>query len=177
MSIQTSDILLKLSTTTGPGNSTAGSPNSSLGGFISTTQVTNNSLHNLFDEISGTENAASESEYRCVFVHNSNATDTFFNVIAFISAEVAGGADVAIGVDAVAASAVGATDAQADDVVDEDTAPSGVAFTSPTVSANGIDIGDLASGEVRGVWIRRTAANTVALENDGTTLRVQGESL
>lgn len=177
MSIEAADILLKYSETTGPGNTIAGSANGSLGGFCSTTEITSATLHNLFDVISGAENIALEAEYRCFFVHNSNVTDTFLNVRVFLVSEVAGGANAAVGVDATAASAVGSALAQAVTVADEDTAPSGVSFTIPTDYAAGAIIGDLAPGEVRAVWVRRTTTNSAAQSNDGVTLRVQGESL
>lgn len=177
MAVSSSDILLKFSVTTGPGNSTAGTASGSLGEFISTTQITSAVLHNLFDIISGAENLASDVEYRCIFIHNSHATDDFLNVKVYIQSEVADGASIAIGVDTTAASALANASAQALEVVDESTAPVGVTFTSPTTLETGIDVGDIAAGEVRAIWIRRTAANSAALENDGATLRIQGESI
>lgn len=177
MSISASDIKLKLSETTGPGNANAGSPNDSLGGFISTTELVSATLHNLFDEVSGTENLASESEYRCLFVHNASATDAFLNVRVFFSAEVAGGADSAIGVDGTTASVIGDTNSQAVTIADEDIAPSGVSFTSPVDYDGGIVIGNLEAGECRAFWVKRTTSNSAAVENDGVSIRVQGESL
>ena len=78
MPIASSDILFKLSVTTGSaGNSTAqGDPNASLGKYISTTQITDNSANNLFDDVSGDENAASTVDYRCFFVHNNHGSLT-----------------------------------------------------------------------------------------------------
>lgn len=178
MPIASTDILLKLSVKTGAaGNSLAGTPDGSLGKYISTTQVADATLHNLFDLVTGAENAASESEYRCVFVHNANASIVFQNVKVYLSAEVAGGAVTAVGVDPTAASAIGATAAQALEVVDENTAPTEVAFSSPTTLAAGISLGDIGPGQCRAFWVRRTTANSAAQANDGVTLRIQGESL
>ena len=178
MSVSSTDILLKLSTKAGAaGNTTAGTPAGSLGKYISTTAITPASLHNLFDIIEGGENAASESEYRCIFIHNNNATDDFLNVFVYILSEVSDGASVAIGVDPTAASDIDSASAQALEVADEDTAPAGVSFTSPTDLANGIDVGDIPAGSCRAIWIKRTAANTAAMTNDGATLRIQGETL
>lgn len=177
MSIEAADILLKYSETTGPGDTNAGSANGSLGGFCSTTEITSATLHNLFDVVSGTENIALEAEYRCFFVHNSNATDTFLNVRVFLASEVAGGANAAVGVDATSVIAVGSEVNQAVTIADENTAPSGVSFTMPTDYAGGAIIGDLPPGEIRAVWVRRTTTNSAAQSNDGVTLRVQGESL
>lgn len=178
MAIVAGDILIKLSTTAGAaGNSnTQADPNASLGKYISTTQVTDNTLHNLFDVVSGDENAASEAEYRCIFVHNAHATLTLFGAVAWLSAETAGGANIAIAVDGVAASAIGSASAQADQVANENTAPTGETFTSPTTKGTGISIGDLAAGQCRAIWVRRTAANSAALDNDSVTIRVEGDT-
>jgi hypothetical protein len=178
MAITASDILLKFSVKTGSaGNSTAGTAAGSLGKYISTTQLTDNSLNNLFDDVTGDENAASESEYRCIFVHNAHASLTWQNVVVWLSAEVSGGASITIAIDNVAASAIGSASAQADQVTNEDTAPSSVgAFSGPTSKGTGLSLGSLAAGQCRAVWVKRTTANTAALDADGVTIRCEGDS-
>lgn len=179
MPIASSDILYKLSVTTGPGNSTAGTPATSLGEFISTTAIADASPHNLFDLMTGDENAAgaAEVEYRCFFVHNNHATLTWENVVVWLSAEVAGGAVAAIAVDSTAASAVGSATAQALEVANESTAPSpALTFSSPITKGTGLSIGNLTAGQVRAIWVRRTAANSPALNNDGVTIRAEGDT-
>jgi hypothetical protein len=178
--IATTDLLLKLSITTGTAGNQAAQPNPnlSLGKYISTTQVVDNTLNNLFDDISGDENAAGAVDYRCVFFHNAHATLTWLAPVVWISAEVAGGANTAIAVDNIAASAVGATAAQAAVIATETTAPTGVgAFSSPTTKATGLALGDIGPGQCRAVWVRRTAQNSAAINNDGMTLRGEGDSL
>jgi hypothetical protein len=177
MAITAADIKFKLSVKTGSaGNSTAGTTGGSLGKYISTTEITDATLHNLFDLITGDENAASDVEYRAYFVHNSHATLTLYSPVVWISSETAGGASAAIGVDTTAASAVGASSAQAIEVADEGTAPSGVSFSAPTSKATGLAVGDLAAGQVRAIWVRRTAANTAPLDLDGVVIRVEGDT-
>lgn len=176
MAILTTDILYKFSEGTGPGNTNAGAGISSLGGWVSITQLSTGVTNNLFDAITGTENAASVVEYRCFFVHNNHATLTLQNAVAWISAEVTGGAVAAIGVDTTAASAVGATAAQALTVANETTAPTGVTFSAPTSKGTGLALGSLAAGQVKAIWMRRTAANTVAVTGDGATIRVEGDT-
>src|SRR4051812_30836049 len=121
MPIASSDLLVKLSIKTGAaGNSGAqADPNQSLGKYISTTQLTDNTLNNLFDNISGDENAASTVDYRCIFLHNNHATLTLQGTKVWLSAEVAGGANAAIAIDNVAASAIGSASAQADNIATE----------------------------------------------------------
>lgn len=178
MPVSSADVLIKLSTKVGAaGNSTAGTPNGSLGKYISTTEITDATLNNLFDDVSGDENLANDVEYRCVFIHNAHASISFDNVRIYLVSEVAGGASAAIGVDTTAASAVGAAAAQALEIADENTAPAGVAFSSPVDLANAINLGNIAAGSCRAFWIRRTAANTAAVANDGVTLRINGQSV
>lgn len=178
MPISSSDILFKLSIKTGSaGNSLSqGDVNASLGKYISTTQIVDATPNNLFDDITGDENAASDVEYRCFFVHNAHATLTLQNPVVWISAEVSGGANAAIGIDTTAASAIGSASAQALEVANENTAPGGVSFSSPTSKGAGLSLGNLPPGQCRAVWVRRTATNSAALDNDGATIRVEGDS-
>lgn len=178
MPIAPSDILFKLSVTTGTsGNSTSQSDvDTSLGKYISLTEITSGVLNNLFDDVTGDENAASDVEYRCFFVHNAHGSLTYRNAKLWISDEVAGGASVAIGADPTSSSLIGSSSAQAVEVADESTAPSGVTFSSPVVKASGVSLGNIAAGYCRGVWVRRTAANTTAVNSDGATLSVAGDT-
>jgi hypothetical protein len=178
MPITTADILYKLSVAAAAGNTTAGTPPTSLGDQVSTTQITDATLDNLFDVVTGDENAASDVEYRCFFVHNNHATITWENVVVWLSAEVAGGAAAAIAIDNIAASAVGSASAQAAAVANEQTSPGAGAgaFSSPVSKATGLSIGNLTPGQVRAVWVRRTAANTGAVNNDGVTIRCEGDT-
>lgn len=175
--IVSSDILFKYSTTAGSaGNSLTGTASSSLGKYISTTTIPDATLNAVFDDVSGAENAASTVDYRCVFVHNSNAANTLENAVVYLSAEVAGGASVAVGVDTTAASAIGSASAQALQVAGETTAPAGVTFSSPTTAGTGVALGNIPVGQCKAFWVRRTAANSAALSNDGVTLSVTGDT-
>jgi len=178
MAIVASDILFRLSTTTGSvGNSTSSTPAASLGKYVSTTALTDATLNNLFDDVSGSENTALESEYRCLFVYNSHATLTFQNVVVWLDSQVAGGADVAIGVDTTAASALNASSAQALTIANEDTAPAGVTFSTTAVSkATGLALGDIPASSVKAIWIRRTTTNSSPLSNDGAVIAVSGDT-
>src|SRR3989304_3681462 len=115
MAIVAGDILFKLSIKTGTaGNQSAqGDVNASLGKYISTTELSGTALNNLFDDVSGAENAASDVEYRCVFVHNSHGSLTYQGSVVWLSAEVGGGASIAIAIDDIAASPIGQAGAQA----------------------------------------------------------------
>lgn len=177
MAIVPADLLIKLSVKTGAaGNSTAGTPAGSLGKYISTTQLSATALGNLFDNVSGAENAASEAEYRCAFLHNNHASLTLENAVVWLTGEVAGGAVTAIGVDPTAISAIGASAAQALEVANEDTAPTGVTFSAPGTQATGLALGNIPAGSCKAFWVRRTAGNTAAVSGDGATLNVGGDT-
>lgn len=176
MAITAADILWKFSVVAAAGDTTAGTAAGSLGDQISTTQITDASLHNLFDAVTGDENAASEAEYRCHFIHNNHGSLTWENVVVWLSAEVAGGAVAAIGLDPVGVTAKGSASAQAATIANENTAPAGVSFSAPTTKGTGLSIGNIPAGSVVAVWTRRTAANTAALDNDGVTLRAEGDT-
>jgi hypothetical protein len=70
MPITTADLLIRLS-----GGSSNSSVNASLGGVMSTTTaVTDNTTHNLFDQVDGTESAAGDVEYRGVYLLNNHGS-------------------------------------------------------------------------------------------------------
>jgi hypothetical protein len=177
MAIVAGDILLKLSTKSGSaGNTLSSTPAASLGKYISTTAISGTALNNLFDDITGQENFDSDVEYRAVFVHNAHATLTLQNAVVYISSQVSGGAVAAIAVDSVATSALGASSAQALEVTDENTAPAAISFSAPTTRGTGLSLGNIAAGGVKAFWVRRTAANTAALNNDGLSIVVSGDT-
>lgn len=179
MSIVSGDILFKLSVKTGAaGNSTGGTPAGSLGKYISTTQITDASLNNLFDDVSGDENAASDVEYRGFFVHNAHASLPLTTAVAWLSAEVADGASATIAIDNAAISAIGDSSAQMDEIADESTPPDAAgAFSGPTTKGTGLTVSaSLTAGYCKGIWVKRTAANNAAKTNDGCTVRVEGDT-
>ncbi len=180
--ITAAEILYRLTTATGPGNSTAGTPGTSLGGFASTTQVSGTAQNNLFDDVSGAESSAGSTEYRAVAVHNSNTANTLQAPTAYITSEVAGGGNIAIAVDTTATSPLGSSTAQLlGGTGATETAPgaavTGLAYGSPTTAGTGLAMGDIPFGNVKGLWVRRTvAAGTTALNSDGVTLNVTGDT-
>jgi hypothetical protein len=175
--IVAADIAWRYSTTAGAaGNTTAGTALGSLGRYISTTAWAGGVAQDLFDDLTGAANAASQVDYRCIFIYNSNAANAYQNAVVYIASEVAGGASIAIGVDTTAASALGSATAQAVTIANATTAPAGVTFSAPTTAATGIALGTIPVANVKAFWIRRTAANTAALSNDGVTLGLSGDT-
>jgi hypothetical protein len=177
VAIIATDILYKLSTTSGSaGNTLTGTPGSSLGKYISTTQITDATLSNLFLTITGDQNAAGQVDYQCVFVHNNHATLTLLAPYLWIYSETAGGATTALALDSTAASAIGSASAQALTIATSLTAPSGPSFSAPTTKSGGIAMGDIPAGYCKAFWVRRTASNTGAVDVDGVLVRVEGDT-
>lgn len=177
MPIATGDLLWKYTINSGPGNSAAqANPNDSLGGFMSSTAWSGGTLHDLFDLISGDENAASEAEYRCVVVHNSHATLALQNPKVWIVSETGGGANIAIALDGTGITVNNSASAQAERIANENTAPSGETFSSPTTKGAGLSPANIPAGSVLPIWIRRTATNSVAINNDDVVIRCEGDT-
>lgn len=171
------EILTMLTVVAAAGGTTAQpNPNASLGDQASTTAWAGGTLHDLFDEITGAENAASTQDHRGIMVRNTNAANPFQNVKVWISAETAGGASISIGADPAAASAYTSGSTQMATIGTETTAPAGVTFTAPTTQGAGVALGDIPVANVKGLWIRRSAANSAALSNDGATLSIGGDT-
>jgi hypothetical protein len=167
MAITASDLKIYLS-----GGAANSDPNASLGGAISSTEVTDNTTHNLFDQVSGTESLAGDTEYRGVYLKNTHGTLTLQNTKIYISSNT-GSADTTIDI----ALDGGATNATMETLSDESTAPSGETFTAPTTYAGGLSIGSLAAGEKKGLFIRRTVnASAAAVNDDAVTIKYDGDT-
>lgn len=178
MAIQTSDVKVRLTTKSGSAGNTLAQtdPNQSLGRYVATTDWLGGTLHDLFAVVTGVANAALEVNYRCLMVYNSHATLTLQSAVIWLSAETSGGSNIALGVDPTAASAVGAAPAQALSIASETVAPAGVAFSSPTTQGAGLSLGNIAPGQVKAFWVRRTNTNASALTPDAVTISISGDS-
>jgi len=171
------EILLKYSISAAAGNTTASAATTSLGDQISTTAWAGGSANDLFTDITGAQNAASQVDFSCIFVHNSNASNSLQNSVVYLSAEVANGAGCAVAIDNFAASAIGAATAQAAAIATSVTTPTGVGtFSSPTTVGTGLSLGTIAVANCHAFWVKRTAANNAALSADGVTIGVGGDT-
>jgi hypothetical protein len=182
--IVSSDILFKLSAPgASTGNTVSGTAGNSWGNYVSTTQLSNTPLDNLFTDITGAENAASQVDYACVFIHNNTSSgNSMLNTVAWLplSLFVTGGANVALAADTFGASAIGTSSQQAVKITANTNAPAGISgWVSPTSTApsspsytNGIQLGTIAPGYCIALWVRRSATNSAPINNDGFTLEI-----
>ena len=167
MPIVSGDIDIHLS-----GGSSNTDTDASLGGAISTTEVTDASLHNLFDIISSSEASSGDTEYRCIYVKNNHGSLALQNAVIWIQT-VTPSTDTAVAI-ALAGEGVNGT---AETVANESTAPSGESFTSPTTEGAALSIGNIPAGEHQAVWIRRTVSSSASAYNsDSVVLRIKGDT-
>lgn len=135
--------------------------NASLGGIKSAT-VAPTAVDTLFDQSSSAEALAGDVEYRCVYLHNGNASSEMLSTVVWISANTPlAGSSLAIGVGSAAVNGTEQT------ILDETVAPTGVTFTEPATQATGLALGNIPFGQHKAVWLRRTlAVSTGASAND-----------
>lgn len=87
MPIQPTDLHFRLSVpAASSGNYMAqGNVNNSLGFYMSTTDIVSATLDNLFNDITGDENALQQVDYRCMFLYNANSGIPLQNTKVWIS--------------------------------------------------------------------------------------------
>ncbi len=169
---------MRFSTTSGSaGDTTSGTAAGSRGKYVSTSVWSGNTINDLFPDVSADDNANGVIDYRCVFFLNNNGTLTLSNTFLWLSSQVSGGADIAIGLAPVGAVAKGSGSVQAATIANVNTAPSGVTFSAPTSKGTGLNMGNIAAGQVYGIWIRRTATASGSISSDGATLHIAGEDI
>jgi len=146
--------------------------NASIGGTKSS-EVMSSSTDGLFDAVSAAQAAAGLTEYRCIYLHNANATDTMTNARVWVSANTPlAGTTLDIG---IGAAAVNATETA---IANEGTAPADVSFSAPSTAATGLAVGTLTAGQHRAIWLRRTVtAGSGASASDTFTLGYDCETV
>lgn len=172
MAIAASDIQFILS-----GGAANTSQAAALGGAISTAGggvIVDNVANNLFDDVTGSESAAGDIEYRGIYAKNNHGSLTLAGAVIYVSSDTL---STSTELDlAIAAEAVSTTMAT---IANESTAPSGVTFSHPTTRATGLQLNSttgLAPAGYRGVWVRRTVTAGAAAINDTGTLKIEGDT-
>jgi hypothetical protein len=163
MAIISSDLKYKFS-----GGSSNSVPASSIGGAISSVDVTSS----LFDNVTSGEATAGDINYRCVYVKNTHGTLTALSMKIWIQTNTPS-TDTTVDI-GLGAAAVNSTETA---VANEATAPASVTFSAPSNEAGGLTIGDLAPGDYKAVWIKRTVTAGAAAYSDSFTLRIKCDTL
>lgn len=166
MSVQSTDILFKHS-----GGAANADPNASLGGVISSVSVTDNTLLNLFDNVTGDEHTVGDTEYRCFYVKN-NSAETAYNVKIWIETNTQAADDTLnIGKETVIGSPVQV-------VANESTAPTGISFLTAAGQSNAILLGDMTAGTVYGIWLKRIVSpGSTAQASNSAQIKIYVDTL
>lgn len=144
------------------GGAANSNPALSLGGVISSVQFTDATLQNLFDNVSPADALTGCVHYRALSFKNASA-ETAYGAAIYISQETSSP-------DTTVAIAYDATGTQS--VVDEDTAPIGLTFSTPLSLSAAIALGDVAASGVRRIWFRRTVSAGAAQAADSGKITV-----
>lgn len=161
MAIAATDIKKLLS-----GGASNADPNASLGGVISSTEIVDNTINNLFAYAPASESEAGSAKYRAFFIKNTHATLTAIDVKIYISSNTPS-ADTEVKI-ALADEAVGTDTIET--IVNEDTAPSGPTFVTADGIGNALTVGDVAPGEMKGIWVKWTITAGATSVNDVMTI-------
>jgi len=153
-------------------------PNASLGKYASTRPITTNVVDNLFDDVGASEQNV--INYRCIGLHNKNATLTFINSKVWITKDtVQTGEIIELG---VASSPViaqwGSSSPTFSQTANETTAPTPtINFSQANSEATALTIGDVPAGYVAELWIKRTMpSGTFTAQTEQATLNWKGET-
>ena len=153
----------------GAGNS---NPNASLGGAISSTEVVDNTTHNLWDVVSSAESSAGDTEYRCVYVKNTHASLTLQSAKVWINSNTPS-TSTAVRI-ALGTSAVNGTEQT---VANESTQPSGVSWSTAANEGAALSIGNIPNGQHKAIWIERViTASAGAYTDDNYVLSYSGDT-
>jgi len=169
------DILLKLSApNANSGSSVAGYPGTSWGGWISTSLMSSSTiLDNLFNDITGPQNAAGQIDYACLFIHNNTAgINSMAGLVAWLpqTGLTGTGSTIAMAADPTGITAINSNNPQALTITSAIVAPAGITtWVSPTNVTptspnyiNGLQLGNVAPSQCVAVWFQRTALASTA---------------
>lgn len=172
MPILVSDLAFRLSGGAGNAN-----PNAALGGVMSGTVIVDATDNNLFDDVSGAESLAGDTEYRCLYIRNGHATLSYQAAKVWIETQTPSpDSSAQIGLDQ-AAVGNGTSTGVAATIANENTAPASVTFSNAAGEVNALTIGDIGPTLVKAVWVKRVINAAAAAYNaDSLTIKHSGET-
>ena len=144
------------------GGAANASPALSLGGVISSVQLTDATLENLFANVSPAQALAGCTHYRALSFKNASAL-TAYGAVVFISQETTS-ADTTIEI------AYDSTGTQS--IVNETTAPAGLSFSTPLSLGAGLALGDVAAGATKRIWFKRIVSPGAAQASDSGKITI-----
>jgi hypothetical protein len=146
----------------------------SLGSFRSATVVTG-SVDQIFADVSGDDAASGKIYYKCIYIRNEDANaGGWITPVCWIDEQV-----TPTDANDVIAIGLGPTkNATAVTIANQNTAPSGVSFTTPITKGTGLALpgAPYAQNDKIDIWIRLTIAAGCAAANPAASIRVEGDS-
>ncbi|MCK9325574.1 MAG: hypothetical protein M0P69_08740 [Bacteroidales bacterium] len=187
MAIVAADIKKYLTGASSDGG-TQSDPDASLGGFRSSTVITDDSDNNIFDDVSGAEASAGDTEYRCICLKNEHDTLELQNAKVYMAdSDIGSGNTLSFAVEVPAAGSETNGSAQTA-VANEATAPtvnSGNVsdWSTVTTFAGGVALNinahdaNLGVDEIVYVWIKRVIGpGAAAASGVNFTIRIEGDT-
>lgn len=191
MGIAASDIVYLLTGATTDGGAQT-NPNASLGKFRGSGTITSGGLNNLYDDITGAEGSAGNTDYRCYCIKN-NGTVAFNSPKVYISTAIndsAGTISFAVETPGTA----NLTNGSAQTITAEGTSPlvgttghigagSGISsWATGTTYASGVGVNqgahgtNMAAGDIIFVWVKRQyGSGANAYSNASVSLGIEGK--
>lgn len=154
------------------GGSSNASPDASLGGVMSSNQLSGTALNNLFDNVQPDEATSGDIEYRMIDIYNSgNAPATGVEI--YIDPQTSS-ADTSLEVGHDATNDPHAAAANLETLTDEETAPAAPAITFGEHGPGAkLALPDIPAGQACRIALKRiVGASAVNTSNDEATLKV-----
>ena len=142
-----------------------------LGGAITGIEATSG-LNDIFDLVSSAESSAGSTEYRCIYVKNTNGILTLSDALVYIATNTPlTSTNMFIG---LGTSSIGGVEQL---IANETTAPIGITFTDLIGEGNALTIGSIPAGSHMAIWLKRAVdAGASASASDGAQIIVSGET-
>ena len=118
------------------------------------TVVISQRSNRLWDNIKKTESYDGNTEYRCCYLYNAHPEEPFIGTKLYIGSQPNGADDLFVGLDPIG-TGDGLITGVAGVIVNEDTAPTNVAFYAPSAISDALFIGQLDPGQCRALWEKR----------------------
>ena len=127
------------------------------GGALSSEEVDG---FNVFGSFSGSQTQSGETRYACLYVRNNSLTTTAQDVIAFL-ANVTSHQTVSTSIGLGTA----VKNEAETELANNNTPPAGVTFTQVVGESGAVDIGDLAVGQYKSIWLRMVVPAGTSAKN------------
>ena len=137
-------------------------------GGTSTTSEIATSKNALWDDVSGAEASAGDTEYRKIFIGLGTdvGSDVLSSPVLWVASTTPAGDEIEI----KTVTAGGDSSNVRSDIT------SVTDWTTPTIKSDGLSLANLETGDSVGVWIRRAVpASTSGWADDAATLRLEGD--